>query len=106
MQQRVKLRIPFARIVESTLLNPISEIILAHLVGNIQQRMIRFDKSDRSILIGDAFIAKDQFVRRELRPIAARIRVPFIRFVIEDDQVASRLSIIEQLLIDRNQCRL
>src|SRR5205085_4516636 len=102
----MKLWIPFTGIIKSAFLNPILEIILAHLVGDIQQRMIRFYESDRGILISDTFIAEDQFVRRELRSIAARIRVPFVRLVIEDDQVASRLSIIEQLLIDRNQFRL
>ena len=68
--------------------------------------MIRFEESDRRILVGDSLVAQNQFVWRQLRPIATLVRIPFKRFVIEDDQVAAGLRIIKQLLICSDQFRL
>ena len=99
MQQRVKLRIPFPRIIKPPLLNPILEIILIQFVGNIEQRMLRFDESDRRILVRDAFISENQFVGSELGALPLLAGVPLIRLMIEDDQVAAGVRVIEQFLI-------
>jgi len=68
--------------------------------------MIGLDEGNQRILIRDAIASKNQLVRSQLRPVALRVGIPFIRFVIEDDQGAACLSIIKQLLIDRDQFRL
>jgi hypothetical protein len=64
--------------------------------------VLRFKKNDGRVLIHDAFVTKNQFVRSQLRPLASLIRIPLKRFVIEDDQRSAGIRIIEQLLISRN----
>ena len=67
--------------------------------------MVRLDKGDRRVLVGHAFTAENQFVRRKLRTFTPLIRIPFIRLVIEDDQRAAGIGVIKQLLVGGDQFR-
>ena len=106
MQQRMKLRIPIPRIVESALLNPARKIFRSYLIRRIKQRMLWLDESDGRALVRDARVAKNEIVRGKLRPFAALVRIPFVRLVIENNLRSAGVRIIQQLLIRGDQFRL
>src|SRR5437879_4150735 len=95
------MRVPVFGIIESPLLNPASEILLADLVGKVKQRMLRLNEAYGRVFIGNAFVAQRDWKRSKLRSIASRIRIPFKRFVIENNQRPAVFRIIKQTLICR-----
>src|SRR5260370_3993474 len=101
LQKRVKLRVPLLRIIKSALLNPIFEIIRSYLIGNVEQRMLRFDESYWRILVRDALVTENTFVRRELRPFAALVGIRFVRLVIKNDPCRASDGVIRQLRMRR-----
>ena len=61
---------------------------------------------NRGKFVGNAVRAQDDRVRRKLRPVAVRIRIPLISLVIEDYQRPAGVRVIKQLLIRGDQFRL
>ena len=60
-------------------------------VRSIQQWMTRQENTDRSCFVRYAFVTKHQGIRRQLRSISVCVGIPFVRFVIEDNQRPARL---------------
>ena len=67
--------------------------------------MARLSKLDWRSFHRNPFTAEDDWVGRELRPIFPWIRIPFVVFVIEDDERATGVDKLEQPRICSDQFR-
>ena len=90
-KQRAVVGVPVFRIIEPALLNPIRKIGLRDPVGNVQQWMTGHEKLDRRSFVGYAFVTENYRIRGKLRPLLVRVRIPFIRLVVEDKQRPARI---------------
>ena len=88
--------VPFVWIVEAALLYPASKIIRRELVGKVEKLMARIKEGDGRILVRDALVAECDRVWRKLWAAFLRVWIPFVRFVVEDDERPACVNIIKQ----------
>src|ERR1044072_5561717 len=95
--------VPLLRIIEAALLNSATKIVRADGVGPTQQRVLRIRESHHSILVRYARVPERERVRGKLPARSPRVRVPLVRLVIQDYEVAARAHIIEQARVSADQ---
>src|SRR5947209_5908678 len=104
-ERRAVMRVPRLRVIKPALLNPASEITLRNLVRKVQERVLRFSEFNGRVLVRDARVSERDRKGRKLRTIHTRVWIPLVRFVVEDNECAARLNVIQKTRVQSYEFR-